>query len=213
MKQEGTTFERMSMTPIDIVCETEAPNATYVRGLLARWRTLRDFSIRMRTSIWLGQVFSKESTSWIENQNHLLGSLVDMIVINAMQVLLDRRLLSVLGSAEFWRWRFAAICAEKSAKKFRKTVDQGGHSPNNLLLKVFSSDSRTMALPEKRKRTHESAPKQSGEQQPKSILKKQKKSASTTREKVQKTLTVKEDPVTASEDEDGGGSSANKVGN
>jgi len=93
MKQEGTTFERMSMTPIDIVCETEAPNATYVRGLPSRWRTLRDFSIRMRTSIWLGQVFSKESTSWIENQNHLLGSLVDMIVINAIQVLLDRRWL------------------------------------------------------------------------------------------------------------------------
>jgi len=119
MKQESTTFERMSMTPIDIVCETEAPNAMYVRGLPSRWRTLRDFSIRMRTSIWLGQVFSKESTSWIKNENHLLGSLVDMIVINAMQVLLDRRLLSVLGIGWILKVEICRNLGGEICKKFQ----------------------------------------------------------------------------------------------
>jgi len=137
MKQEGTTFERMSMTPIDIVCETEAPNATYVRGLLARWRTLRDFSIRMRTSIWLGQVFSEESTSWIENQNNLLGSLVDMIMINAMQVLLDRRWLSVFGIG--WSLK-VEICSNRCGeicKKIQKNRRSGRSQPKQPAAQSF----------------------------------------------------------------------------
>jgi len=69
-----------------------------------------------------------------------------------------------------------------------------------------------MALPEKRKRGHEAAPKQVGDKQPKSILKKQKKSVSTSGKLVQREPSVDEDPVDASEDEDRGGSAGKGSG-